>query len=118
LDLLIREKELVDIMINRNGLTIELNERLSNVIENINTVLGRLPGIEEMVSREFGCDYRQLYEVIINGIKNVLVSVQNRRAIAENETRDFLVERIRYMEQKFGGGVRTSRGPEGDVIQI
>jgi hypothetical protein len=68
LDLLIREKELVDIMISRNGLTIELNERLNNVTENINTVLIRLPGIEELVGRDFGCDYRQLYEVIINGI--------------------------------------------------
>jgi hypothetical protein len=100
LDLLIREKELVDIMISKNGLTIELNERLSNVMENINTVLTRLPRIEELVGREFGCDYRQLYEVIVNGIKNVLVAVQNRRSTAENETREFLVERIRYMEQK------------------
>jgi hypothetical protein len=41
LDLLIREKELVDIMISKNGLTIELNERLNNVMTNINTVIGR-----------------------------------------------------------------------------
>jgi hypothetical protein len=109
LDLLIREKELVDIMISRNGLTVELNDRLTNVMENLNTVINRLPRIEELMNREFGCDYRQLYEVIVNGIKNVLVAVQNRRSIAEHEARDFLVERIRYMEQKFGWGGRCKQ---------
>jgi phage baseplate assembly protein W len=104
LDLLIREKELVDIMISKNGLTIELNERLDNVMININTVLGRLPSTEDLMEREFGCDYRRLYEVIMNGLKNVMVAIQTRRAVAENETRVYLVNRIRYMEEKFGEG--------------
>ncbi len=104
LDLLIREKELVDIMISKNGLTIELNERLNNVMININRVIGRLPRTDKLMGRDFECDYRRLYEVIVNGLKNVMVAIQNRRATAEKETRGYLVNRIRYMEEKFGIG--------------
>jgi hypothetical protein len=98
LDLLIREKELVDIMISKNGLTIELKERMDNVI-NIDTVVSRLPnGRSSTVERELSCDHRQLYEVIVNKLKNAIVSIKKRRAIGENETGEYLISRVHYIK--------------------
>ncbi len=92
----------MDILVSKRGLARDLKERLDNVAINIETVVNRLPGIEELVDREMSCNYRKLYEVIVNGLKNVMVSIQQRRARGENETREYLISRVQYMVDKFG----------------
>ena len=37
---------------------------------------GELAGIAELIEMEFTCDYRNLYEVLIMGIKNRLLGIQ------------------------------------------
>ena len=36
----------------------------------IEELLGELPGIAELIKMEFTCDFQNLYEVLIMGIKN------------------------------------------------
>jgi exonuclease III len=102
LDILIREAELVKILMSREGCTEELERRRVTVENNIGVVMGRFPDMSNLMKGEFSCSYRQLYEMIMKGIKNVLVAIQNRRTKEQSATRDFLINRINYMEGKFG----------------
>jgi hypothetical protein len=72
------------------------------VENNIGVVMERFPDMANLMDREFSCSYRQLYEMIMMGIKNSLVAIQNRRIKEQGAARDFLINRINYMEEKFG----------------
>jgi hypothetical protein len=102
LDILIREVELIKVLMSREGCTEELERRRATAENNIAIVMGRFPEMANLIEGEFSCNYKQLYEMIMMGLKNVLVAVQNRRAKEQTATRDFLINRINYMEEKFG----------------
>jgi hypothetical protein len=102
LDILIREKELINHVLKLRGDNIVLNERLNTVDRNIVTVMDRLPTFVDLMERDFTCDFRKLYEVTVMNLKNRLVALQNKRILERNEERDGILNRIQYMEHKFG----------------
>jgi exonuclease III len=77
MNILVQEKRLLlrEQMLNDN---IRVRERLENNILNMNVVKGRLPLLSDIVSRDFSCDYRVLYEGMIMGVKNVLLGIQKQ----------------------------------------
>ncbi len=102
LDILIRNAELIKILLLlERGDKLELEERLSNTMENVGLIINRLRGLN-MLERDYQCDYRALYEVSMMGIKNKLMEVQARIKRDKNRAREFLVNRIDYMAGKFG----------------
>ncbi len=102
LDMLIREKVLMETITRNGGANGITRERMDTNNANIRVVRERLPHIDELMTREYTCDYRQLYEVVMMNLKNRLVSLQKQRVIESKETRETIILRIRYMESKFG----------------
>jgi hypothetical protein len=102
LDILIREIEIIKLMIGRLGFNEDLEQRRRIAEDNIAIVLNRFPATEVLMEDVFSCSYKQLYEMIMIGIKNTLVTIQTRRTKEQTATRDYLINRIRYMERQFG----------------
>ncbi len=71
LDILIREAELVKILMSREGSTEELERRRATVENNIGVVMGRFPDMANLMDEELSCSYRQLYEMIMMGLKTI-----------------------------------------------
>jgi hypothetical protein len=102
MDLLIRESELITKLLSIRGEDVILRERAETTEANINVIYNRLPSIDEMLNRNFSCDFRQLYEVCTMGIKNRLVALQKQRAVELKLQRENIIDRIHYLERKFG----------------
>jgi hypothetical protein len=102
LDILIREKELINHVLRIRGDSIVLTERLNTVDRNIETVTNRLLTTADLMERDFTCDFCKLYEVTVMNLKNRLVALQKKRILERNEERDGILNRIQYMEHKFG----------------
>jgi hypothetical protein len=102
LDILIREIEMIKLMIGRVGCNEDLEQRRRIAEDNIAVELNRFPAIEVLMEDVFSCSYKQLYEMIMVGIKNTLVAIQTRRTKEQTVTRDYLINRIKYMERQFG----------------
>jgi hypothetical protein len=101
-DLLIREWELANAVKLRIGASIEIEDRIRTIEQNLLTTDRRLPNVDILIERNLSCNYRKLYEVITMNIKNSLMSIQNRRKNEDRTAREFLIERIVYMENTFG----------------
>jgi hypothetical protein len=102
IDRLIREKELLWLLIRSKGEDEIIRERLNTADANLSVMINRIPKIENLLEREFSCNFRQLYEVCTMNLKNRLVALQKQRINELNINRDNLLERIRYLESKFG----------------
>ncbi len=102
LNILIKEKELINRLTDRVGLSDELKERGSTVDINIGVVLRRLPLMEDLITRELGCDFRQLYEMIMMGLKDSLMGLQKRKKERDLEKREWLMSNVHGMENMFG----------------
>jgi hypothetical protein len=102
LDILIREIEMIKLVQGRVGSNDDLERRRRIAEDNIAIVLNRFPAMEVLLEEAFSCSYKQLYEMIMIGIKNSLVAIQTRRTKEQSATRDYLINRIKYMEQQFG----------------
>jgi len=78
LDILIREQELCNIM-RRIGAIDELTamERSQTCERNINLTVARLEA-QDLLNREFSCDFRTVYEMCLMGIKNNLLAIQGQ----------------------------------------
>jgi hypothetical protein len=63
LNILIKEKELINRLSERMGLSDEIKERGSTVDINIGVVRRRFPPMKELVTREMSCDFMYLYEI-------------------------------------------------------
>ena len=68
----------------------------------IQEIIDTLPGIEEMLRGEFSCNRKNLYEVMIIGLKNRLIGVQVKAEKNEKAGRKQLVS-IREMYERFRG---------------
>jgi len=51
---------------------------------------------------EFSCDFKHLYEAIINNLRLSLVDLQNRGKKVKKSKREHLLNRVRRMESNFG----------------
>ncbi len=102
LDLLIREKELIYHVLKTKGDNLMLRERLAIVERNTETIINRFPLMSNILESEFSCNFRQLYEVTLMNLKNRLVALQKKRILEGKEERNAIIDRIRYMENKFG----------------
>ena len=74
--------------LNRNigvmGGEMDINdERIEEKWEEIEGIINNMPEETDMLDREFICDYRTLYEVLIMEIKNRLLGIQ-----ADNKRRE------------------------------
>jgi hypothetical protein len=76
--------------------------RLATVERSIETTTNRLPEMSVILESEFSCNFRQLYEVTLMNLKNRLVALQKKRILEGREERNAIIDRIRYMETKFG----------------
>ncbi len=76
--------------------------RIETNILNINVVKGRMPEMSELISRQFNCNYRTLYEGLIMGVKNVLVEIQSRMKRDDKFLRGQLLKREEYTKTVFG----------------
>ncbi len=102
LNILIKERETINTLIERVGLTDDLKERGSTVDINIGVVLRRLPRMEDLMARELGCDLRRLYEMIMMGLKDSLMGLQKRKKVRDSEKREWLLSKVRDLEYMFG----------------
>jgi exonuclease III len=102
LDILLREKETVLRLYDRRGLREEMGDRIERINANIDVVKGRLPGIDELLDRNFTCNYRVLYEVIGMEVKNRLLKIQRRIKMDKRGYRLWLVQKEEYMARTFG----------------
>ena len=59
------------------------DERIEETWEEIEGIINNMPEETDMLDREFICDYRTLYEVLIMEIKNRLLGIQ-----ADNKRRE------------------------------
>ncbi len=87
-DLLIREWELANAVKLRTEVSIELEDRLRTIEQNLLTTDRRLPNIDFLIERNLTCNYRKLYEVITMNIKNSLMAIQNRRKNEDRTARE------------------------------
>ena len=73
----------------------------------IEELLGELPGIAELIKMEFSCDFQNLYEVLIMGIKNRLVGIQVNNKNRESREKKTTAGNEKYVRgigrKKFGG---------------
>jgi hypothetical protein len=102
LDILLREKETVLRLYDRRGLRDEMGDRIERINANIDVVKGRLPDIDELLDRNFTCNYRVLYEVIGMEVKNRLLKIQRRIKMDNRGYRLWLVQKEEYMARTFG----------------
>jgi hypothetical protein len=84
------------------GENVLIRDRIATVERNIETVNNRFPGVADLLERDFSCNFRKLYEVTLTNLKNRLVSLQKKRFLETKEERNAILDRIRYMETKFG----------------
>jgi exonuclease III len=115
LDILIREKELLRQTMRIRGGNVILMDRIGTVDQNIETIINRLPVMHVMMERDFLCNHRKLYEVMLMNLKNRLVALQKKRLIEGNEERNLILDRILYMESKFGENSQQA-GDERDRL--
>jgi hypothetical protein len=80
-----------------SGSTPDLVEERNVNTNNIRVVKNRLPNLEELLGRGLTCDYRNLYEIIMIGVKTNLTELQKRVSIRDNAKRDWLIQREEYM---------------------
>jgi hypothetical protein len=102
LGILLRDKEKLLNVRSIYGVTDEINQRIQTVNENIIVIKNRLPRFEQLMEREYICNYRVLYEGVIHSVKNILLNIQRRRSKEENVVRDKLVKREEYIKTVFG----------------
>ena len=76
----------------------------------IEELLGELPGIAELIEMEFTCDYRNLYEVLIMGIKNRLLGIQVNNKNRESREKRQLQEMKTMYEELEGKILRDGKG--------
>jgi hypothetical protein len=91
----LREEQMVD-----DNMDVRL--RIETNVLNINVIKGRMPVLSELISRQFNCNYRTLYEGLIMGVKNVLVEIQSRMKRDEKFLRGQLLKREEYTKNVFG----------------
>ncbi len=89
-------------MLRTRGENVLIRDRIATVERNIETVNNRFPGVADLLERDFSCNFRKLYEVTLTNLKNRLVSLQKKRFMETKEERNAILDRIRYMETKFG----------------
>ncbi len=102
LNILINEKEVLECRIANEGENTELRDRLDINGINIQLIKDRLTTLAVILNREFGCNYRILYEGVILGVKNVLMGIQKRRNRDKNALRERLLQREEYIKRVFG----------------
>jgi hypothetical protein len=85
-----------------SGVTPDLVEERNVNSNNMRVVKNRLPNLEELLGRGLSCDYRNLYEIIMIGVKTNLTELQKRVNIRDNAKRDRLIQREEYMSDTFG----------------
>ena len=77
-------------------------ERLAILSERIEAGLALLPDFNILLELEFTCDYKSLYEVVMNNLKFSLVDLQNRDKKLGLVAREKLIGKVRRMETTFG----------------
>ena len=68
----------------------------------IEELIGELPGVDDLLERNFSCDFRKLYEVLIMGIKNRLLGIQVNNKNRENREKRMLQEMKNMYEEMDG----------------
>jgi hypothetical protein len=101
LDILIRGLELNLLIVNTAAEGEIVEENIRTGIENIRVVTNRLEGFN-ILERDFTCNYRSLYEVVLISLKNKLMEVQGRIRANKTKFRDDLIKHCEYMADKFG----------------
>jgi hypothetical protein len=118
LDLLVKEREIVNNLIGRLGITDDLRERASNVEINIGVVNRRLPVLTDLLGGRFSCNFRNLYEAIMMGLKNALMILQERKRSEEVMKREWLIESIQQMERVFGEQSDQAETARGNLLRF
>ena len=77
---------------------IEIEEKETEIEE----ILGELPDIANFLELDFTCDFRNLYEVLIMGIKNRLMGIQVNNKNRETREKRQLQEMKRMYEELEG----------------
>ena len=80
-------------MLRQEGLNMELNNLIS-----------QLPDVNELLERDFTCDWGLLYEVLINDLRNSLLNLQQHAKKMRGIVRSRLCCKVMRMEAVFGHG--------------
>jgi hypothetical protein len=102
LDMSIREKELIGIVVIRTGGNDFTQNRLDVVNNVLDNVIRELPDISLLLERGITCSYRSLYEVALINLKNRLIARQTARLKECELTRSDIMSRCENMRDKFG----------------
>jgi len=77
-------------------------ERLLILSERLGVEMDLLPELNILLALDFTCDYKNLYEVVMNNLKFSLVDLQNREKKLGLIAREKLIGKVRRMESNFG----------------
>jgi len=80
----------------------DIEPRLTELLVNMSEIMDELPGIEEILGRNFTCGWGVLYEVTSCSLKNKLVELQGMLKRVKHRKREYLVEKINRMAFNFG----------------
>ena len=80
----------------------DIEPRLTELLVNMSEIMDDLPGIEEILGRNFTCGWGVLYEVTSCSLKNKLVELQGMLKRVKHRKREYLVEKINRMSFNFG----------------
>jgi hypothetical protein len=94
-------RELTEIIEINNtlGATEERNERIRRKEEEIERALGALPGVDELLTREYQCSKCTLYEVVVLNLKNRMTMLQ---AFLKRQHKLYRAELVRKIEEMCG----------------
>jgi exonuclease III len=118
LDTSIRERELLDIVILRTGVTEFTNNRIIDVERSLKNCLDELPNIITLLERDISCSYRVLYEIAVINLKNRLMARQAAKSKESDLLRSDLVARCDYMKEKFGENSVQFHDERGKLLRF
>jgi len=87
---------------NTLGETEERGERIISKEEEIEVVLGALPGIDELLARDYQCNKCTLYEVVLLGLKNRIIMLQSFIKKQTKLYRAGLVRNVQSASERYG----------------
>ena len=84
----------------------------------IEEILGEMPGIAELSEMIFTCDYRNLYEVLMMGIKNRLMGIQVNNKNRESREKRQLQEMKKMYEELEGKNSEGWKRCNDDILEL
>jgi len=76
--------------------------RMDTLLRRLNLLVEELPAVDIILELEFTCDFKGLYEAVVNNLRLSLIELQHQDKKVKNLKRERLLNVVRRMETTFG----------------